>query len=122
MDLQSVPGVGTKTAEALSALDDPERALREGDVAALARPDGCCFDRPFIGRRSAPPPPTGARLPTVCYSNRERYHSASPSAQSAVSTVVFRRHHSPSCALLTIARRTYSSSSFSPSANSWVRP
>jgi len=40
MDLQSVPGVGAKTAEALSALDDPERALREGDVAALARAPG----------------------------------------------------------------------------------
>ena len=40
MDLQSVPGVGTKTADALSELDDPERALREGDVAALARAPG----------------------------------------------------------------------------------
>jgi DNA mismatch repair protein MutS2 len=40
MNLESVPGVGTKTAEALGALDDPERALREGDVATLARAPG----------------------------------------------------------------------------------
>jgi len=37
MDIESIPGVGEKTAAALSELDDPERALREGDVAALAR-------------------------------------------------------------------------------------
>ena len=40
MEFQSVPGVGPKTAEALSGLDDPERALREGDVATLARAPG----------------------------------------------------------------------------------
>ena len=40
MDIESVPGVGTKTAEALAELDDPERALREGDVATLARAPG----------------------------------------------------------------------------------
>ena len=40
MDLESVPGVGAKTAERLDSLDDPERALREGDVAALARAPG----------------------------------------------------------------------------------
>jgi dsDNA-specific endonuclease/ATPase MutS2 len=40
MELESVPGVGAKTAEALRELDDPERALREGDVAALARAPG----------------------------------------------------------------------------------
>jgi len=40
MDLESVPGVGAKTAEALSQLDDPERALETGDVAALARAPG----------------------------------------------------------------------------------
>jgi dsDNA-specific endonuclease/ATPase MutS2 len=40
MDLQSVPGVGEKTAAALRELDDPERALTEGDVAALARAPG----------------------------------------------------------------------------------
>ncbi|MDS0260449.1 helix-hairpin-helix domain-containing protein [Haloarcula sp. S1CR25-12] len=40
MELESVPGVGAKTAEALRELDDPERALSEGDVAALARAPG----------------------------------------------------------------------------------
>jgi dsDNA-specific endonuclease/ATPase MutS2 len=40
MELESVPGVGTKTAEALRELDDPERALSEGDVAALSRAPG----------------------------------------------------------------------------------
>ena len=37
MDLESVPGVGEKTARALAQLDEPERALREGDVATLSR-------------------------------------------------------------------------------------
>ncbi len=36
MDLESIPGVGEKTARALSELDDPERALRTGDVGAIA--------------------------------------------------------------------------------------
>jgi len=40
MDVESVPGVGAKTAEALSALDDAEHALKEGDVATLARAPG----------------------------------------------------------------------------------
>jgi DNA mismatch repair protein MutS2 len=40
MDLESIPGVGEKTAAALRELDDPERALEEGDVAALARAPG----------------------------------------------------------------------------------
>ena len=40
MELTSVPGVGEKTADALSELDDPERALREGDVARIARAPG----------------------------------------------------------------------------------
>ncbi|WP_049997924.1 MutS-related protein [Halococcus sediminicola] len=40
MDLESVPGVGAKTAERLDSLENPERALREGDVAALARAPG----------------------------------------------------------------------------------
>ena len=39
-DLESIPGVGEKTAAALSELDDPGRALAEGDVAALARAPG----------------------------------------------------------------------------------
>ncbi|TYL39517.1 DNA mismatch repair protein MutS [Natronococcus pandeyae] len=36
MDLESIPGVGEKTARSLSVLDDPEGALRTGDVAAIA--------------------------------------------------------------------------------------
>jgi len=40
MELTAIPGVGEKTAESLAELDDPERALREGDVAALARAPG----------------------------------------------------------------------------------
>ncbi|RZV11886.1 DNA mismatch repair MutS family protein [Natrinema hispanicum] len=40
MDLESIPGVGEKTARALAALDDPERALRAGDVATLATAPG----------------------------------------------------------------------------------
>jgi len=40
MELESVPGVGAKTAEALRELDDPERALSEGDVATLSRAPG----------------------------------------------------------------------------------
>jgi len=39
-DLESIPGVGGKTAAALAELDDPGRALAEGDVAALARAPG----------------------------------------------------------------------------------
>jgi dsDNA-specific endonuclease/ATPase MutS2 len=40
MDLESIPGVGAKTAERLARLEDPEGALRAGDVAALARAPG----------------------------------------------------------------------------------
>ncbi|QLH76319.1 endonuclease MutS2 [Halosimplex rubrum] len=40
MDIETIPGVGEKTAAALSELDDPERALRDGDVAALGRAPG----------------------------------------------------------------------------------
>jgi dsDNA-specific endonuclease/ATPase MutS2 len=40
MDLEAIPGVGAKTADRLSALDDPERALSEGDVAAIAGAPG----------------------------------------------------------------------------------
>ena len=40
MDLESVSGVGEKTAAALAELDEPERALREGDVATLAQAPG----------------------------------------------------------------------------------
>jgi DNA mismatch repair protein MutS2 len=40
MELTSIPGVGEKTAESLRDLDDPERALSEGDVTVLARAPG----------------------------------------------------------------------------------
>ncbi|MDT3434134.1 helix-hairpin-helix domain-containing protein [Haloarcula sp. 1CSR25-25] len=40
MELESVPGVGAKTAAALRELDDPEAALRDGDVSSLARAPG----------------------------------------------------------------------------------
>jgi dsDNA-specific endonuclease/ATPase MutS2 len=39
-DLESVPGVGEKTAAALRELDDPEGALERGDVAAIAGAPG----------------------------------------------------------------------------------
>ncbi len=39
-NLESIPGVGEKTAAALSELDDPGRALETGDVATLARAPG----------------------------------------------------------------------------------
>jgi dsDNA-specific endonuclease/ATPase MutS2 len=40
VNLESVPGVGAKTAAALRELDDPEGALERGDVAALAAAPG----------------------------------------------------------------------------------
>ena len=40
MEFTSIPGVGEKTADALAELDDPEVALRDGDVATLARAPG----------------------------------------------------------------------------------
>ncbi len=40
MELEAIPGVGTKTAESLRSLPDPERAIREGDVATLSRAPG----------------------------------------------------------------------------------
>ena len=45
MELQSVPGVGAKTAEALGELAEPAQALREGDVATLARAPGVSSGR-----------------------------------------------------------------------------
>ncbi|MFC6754593.1 hypothetical protein, partial [Halorubrum tibetense] len=35
MELEAIPGVGEKTAEALRALDDPEATVASGDVAAI---------------------------------------------------------------------------------------
>jgi dsDNA-specific endonuclease/ATPase MutS2 len=45
MDLEAIPGVGEKTAEALAELEDPEHALEEGDVAALAEASGVTTGR-----------------------------------------------------------------------------
>ena len=40
MELEAIPGVGEKTAEALQALDDPAATVASGDVAAIARAPG----------------------------------------------------------------------------------
>ncbi|AHG02554.1 DNA mismatch repair protein mutS [Halobacterium sp. DL1] len=40
MELEAIPGVGAKTADALRSLDDPEDALERGDVAAVAAAPG----------------------------------------------------------------------------------
>jgi dsDNA-specific endonuclease/ATPase MutS2 len=53
MELTDVPGVGEKTAAALADLEDPERALREGDVAAIARAPGVSEGRAAAIARGA---------------------------------------------------------------------
>ncbi|OYR49037.1 DNA mismatch repair protein MutS [Halorubrum sp. Ea1] len=40
MDLEAIPGVGAKTADALRDLDDPAGTVESGDVAAIARAPG----------------------------------------------------------------------------------
>ncbi|MDG5777489.1 helix-hairpin-helix domain-containing protein [Haloarculaceae archaeon H-GB2-1] len=40
MDIESIPGVGEKTAAALAELDEPTAALQAGDVATIARAPG----------------------------------------------------------------------------------
>ena len=45
MDLEAIPGVGEKTAAALAELEEPERVLEEGDVAALAEAPGVTTGR-----------------------------------------------------------------------------
>jgi len=40
MDLEAIPGVGEKTAQALRTLDDPVAVVESGDVAAIARAPG----------------------------------------------------------------------------------
>ncbi|MEF8772922.1 MutS-related protein [Halodesulfurarchaeum sp.] len=40
MEIEAIPGVGPKTREALTALDDPEGALERGDVATIASAPG----------------------------------------------------------------------------------
>ncbi len=44
-DLESIPGVGEKTAQALETLENPELALSRGDVATLARAPGVTHGR-----------------------------------------------------------------------------
>ena len=39
-ELESIPGVGSKTADRLAELDDPAEALSDGDVARIARAPG----------------------------------------------------------------------------------
>ncbi|MFB6155938.1 MAG: helix-hairpin-helix domain-containing protein [Haloferacaceae archaeon] len=53
MELTSIPGVGEKTASALRTLEDPETALRDGDVAALARAPGITEGRAAAIARGA---------------------------------------------------------------------
>ena len=53
MELEDVPGVGEKTASALSQLEDPQRALREGDVATIARAPGISEGRAAVIARGA---------------------------------------------------------------------
>jgi dsDNA-specific endonuclease/ATPase MutS2 len=53
MELESIPGVGEKTAAALAELDDPEAALRAGDVAAIARAPGVTEGRAAAVARAA---------------------------------------------------------------------
>jgi len=53
MEFTAIPGVGEKTASALADLDDAERALREGDVAALAQAPGLSAGRAAAIARAA---------------------------------------------------------------------
>lgn len=53
MELESIPGVGSKTAAALAELDDPERALEAGDVAELASAPGITESRAAAIARGA---------------------------------------------------------------------
>jgi dsDNA-specific endonuclease/ATPase MutS2 len=53
MDFEAIPGVGEKTAAALSELDDPVRALEAGDVAELARAPGITEGRAAAIARAA---------------------------------------------------------------------
>ncbi|WP_135827574.1 MutS-related protein [Halorussus halobius] len=53
MELEAIPGVGSKTAAALSELDDPEAALADGDVAELASAPGITEGRAAAIARGA---------------------------------------------------------------------
>jgi dsDNA-specific endonuclease/ATPase MutS2 len=53
MDFTAIPGVGEKTAAALADIDDAERALRDGDVAALSQAPGISAGRAAAIARAA---------------------------------------------------------------------
>jgi len=53
MEFTAIPGVGEKTAAALADLDDADAALRDGDVAALARAPGISEGRAAAIARAA---------------------------------------------------------------------
>jgi dsDNA-specific endonuclease/ATPase MutS2 len=53
MELTAISGIGEKTADALSTLDDPEGALRAGDVATLADAPGISEGRAASIARAA---------------------------------------------------------------------
>ncbi|WP_132058160.1 helix-hairpin-helix domain-containing protein [Halorussus amylolyticus] len=53
MELEAIPGVGSKTAAALAELDDPEAALESGDVAELASVTGITEGRAASIARAA---------------------------------------------------------------------
>ncbi|ERH13152.1 MAG: hypothetical protein J07HB67_02186, partial [halophilic archaeon J07HB67] len=53
MEFTSIPGVGEKTAEALAALESPETALRDGDVARIAAAPGISEGRAVVIARGA---------------------------------------------------------------------
>lgn len=53
VQLTAIPGVGEKTAEALASLEDPEGAIENGDVAALAQAPGVSPSRAARIARSA---------------------------------------------------------------------
>ena len=53
MELEAIPGVGSKTATALAELENPERALKEGDVAELASAPGITEGRAAAIARAA---------------------------------------------------------------------
>ncbi|WP_227374785.1 MutS-related protein [Haladaptatus halobius] len=53
MDFEAIPGVGAKTADALSELDDSESALETGDVATLVQAPGITEGRAAAIARAA---------------------------------------------------------------------
>lgn len=53
MEFESIPGVGSKTADSLAELDDPETALRNGDVLTLMDAPGLSEGRAAAVARGA---------------------------------------------------------------------